>query len=89
MKKLMIFFAFLLFGLASVAQRTFSASTLKEMFVEYQKDSKAFFINRLSDNFRYSNPQGTLLRKSDVAAGGKTESLQTADAQKYSMHYTA
>jgi len=49
---------------------------------EYKRDSKAFFINRLSEDFRYSNPQGKFLYKSDVARGGTQTIVTTSDAQK-------
>ena len=66
MKKYIIFLALLTFGFVSLAQSTFTQATFKEMLDEYKKDSKAFFINRLSDDFRYSNPQGKFLLKSDI-----------------------
>ena len=78
----MIFVALLTFGFVSLAQSTFNEATFKEMFDEYKRDSKAFFINRLSEEFRYSNPQGKFLRKSDVARGGTQKIVSTSDAQK-------
>jgi len=60
MKKCMISLALLTLGFAGFAQKTFTQATLKEMLEEYQRDSNAFFINRLSEDFRYSNPQGRL-----------------------------
>src|SRR5215213_9895903 len=66
MKKYMIFLALLTFGFVGLAQSTFTQATFKEMSDEYKKDSKAFFINRLSEDFRYSNPQGKFLHKRDV-----------------------
>ena len=82
MKKYMIFFALLTFGFVGFAQNTFTQATFKEMLEEYKRDSKAFFINRLSEDFRYSNPQGKFLHKSDVSAAGKTAAVKTSDAQK-------
>ena len=52
------------------------------MYDEYKKDSKAFFINRLSEDFRYTNPQGKFVYKSDVAKGGAQMIASTSDAQK-------
>ena len=78
----MIFLALLTVGFASLAQSKLTQDTFNEMLDEYKKDSKAFFINRLSEDFRYSNPQGKFLRKSDVSAAGKTAVIQTSDAQK-------
>jgi hypothetical protein len=82
MKKYMIFLVLLTFGLGSFAQKTFTQATLKEMLVEYKQDSNEFFINRLSEDFRYSNPQGKFLRKSDVTIGGTKKLGSTSDAQK-------
>ena len=78
----MIFPGLLFFGFTSLAQSTFSKATFNEMSNDYKRDAKAFFINRLSDDFRYSNPQGKFLHKSDVSAAGKTASVKISDAQK-------
>ena len=78
----MIFLALLTFGFVSLAQSTFKEATFKEMSDEYNRDPKAFFINRLSENFRYSNPQGKFLHKSDVAKAGTQKIVSTSDAQK-------
>ena len=78
----MISLALLTFGFAGFAQKTFTQATLNEMLEEYKKDSKAFFINRLSENFRYSNPQGKFLHKSDITIGGTQKIVSTIDAQK-------
>ena len=82
MKKYIIFLALLTSAFVSLAQSTFKEATFKEMSDEYKRDSKAFFINRLSEDFRYSNPQGKFLRKSDVAKGGTQQMVSTNDAQK-------
>jgi hypothetical protein len=82
MKKYMICLALLTFGFVSWAQSTFKEATFKVMYDEYKKDSKAFFINRLSEDFRYSNPQGKFLHKSDIARGGTQKVVSTSDAQK-------
>ena len=36
----------------------FTAETMKEILNEYKKDSKAFFNNHLSEDFRYTNRKG-------------------------------
>jgi hypothetical protein len=82
MKKYLIFFALVTFGFVSLAQSRFTQSSINEMSFEYKRDSKAFFINRLSEDFRYSNPQGKFLHKSDVAKGGTQKVVSTSDAQK-------
>ena len=78
----MIFLPLLTFGFVSLAQSTFKESTFKEMSDEYKRDSKAFFVNRLSEDFRYSNPQGKFLLKSDIIKGGTQKIVSTSDAQK-------
>ena len=78
----MIFLTLLTFGFGSLAQSTFTQATFKEMLDEYKKDSEAFFINRLSEDFRYSNPQGKSLRKSDVTTSAAQKVVTTSDAQK-------
>lgn len=82
MKKCMISLALLTFCFVGFAQKTFTQATLKEMLEEYKKDSKAFFINRLSEDFRYSNPQGKFLYKSDITTRGTQKIVSTSDAQK-------
>ena len=78
----MIFLALLTFGFVSLAQSRFTQATFKEMSDEYKRDSNEFFINRLSEDFRYSNPQGKFLHKSDVTIGGTKKMVNTSDAQK-------
>jgi hypothetical protein len=82
MKKYMIFLVLLTSGFVSLAQSTFKEATFKEMSDEYKRDSKAFFINRLSEDFRYINPQGKFVHKSDVAKAGTEKIVSTSDAQK-------
>ena len=78
----MIVLVLLTFGIAGFAQKMFTQATLKEMLNEYKKDSNAFFINRLSEDFRYSNPQGSYVKKSDVVKGGSEKGMTTKDAEK-------
>lgn len=82
MKKYIIFLALLTLAFVGFAQSKFTQATFKEMLDEYKRDSKAFFINRLSEDFRYSNPQGKFLYKSDIARTGTQKIVSTSDAQK-------
>ena len=81
MKKFMISLALLIFGFVGFAQKTFTQATLKEMLEEFKRDSNAFFINRLSADFRYSTPQGKFLHKSDLTTIGTQKTVSTPDAQ--------
>lgn len=78
MKKYMIVFAFLNFALFGVGQNTFTQATFQEILDEYKKDSKAFFISRLSDDFRYCNDQGKFFRKSDITKN-ETQKIVTTE----------
>ena len=80
MKKYIIFLGLLTFAFVSLAQSTFTQATFKEMSDEYKRDSKAFFINRLSEDFRYCNPQGKFLHKSDITRGDPQKILTTLQA---------
>ena len=82
MKKYIISLVLFTFGFACFAQKTFTQATLKEMLDEYKRDSKAFFINGLSENFRYSNPQGKFLQKSDISTIGTQNIVTTSGAQQ-------
>ncbi len=77
MKKYIITLAFLTFGFVGFAQKTFNLALHNEILDEYKKDSKAFFINRLSDDFRYTNQQGSYLGKSAVVSGEKQNIVST------------
>lgn len=55
----------------------FTASTMKEILDEYKNDSKAFFANRLSDDFRYPLENGKFLNKADVTTWDKGNILNT------------
>lgn len=82
MKKCMISLALLTFGFVGFAQKTFTQATLKEMLEEYKRDANEFFINRLSEDFRYSNTQGKFLHKSDITITATQKMVTTSDAQK-------
>jgi ketosteroid isomerase-like protein len=58
MKKIIITLALLIFSFAGFSQKIFTQATLDELVNEYKKDSKAFFNNRLSEDFRYINRKG-------------------------------
>lgn len=48
---------------------SFSAKTMKEILDEYKNDSKAFFNNRLSEDFRYTNQKGNYQPQKDFLGG--------------------
>ena len=81
MKKYSIFFALLGLGIVGLAQDTFTKTTFQEMLEEYKKDSKAFFINRLSDDFRYSNEDGKFLYKNEIIKGEPQKIVSTDVAE--------
>jgi ketosteroid isomerase-like protein len=58
MKKIIITLALLIFSLVGFSQKIFTQATLDELINEYKKDSKAFFNNRLSEDWRYINRKG-------------------------------
>jgi Domain of unknown function (DUF4440) len=47
----------------------FTAATLNELVNEYKKDSKAFFNNRLSEDFKYINRKGGFQPQKDFLGG--------------------
>lgn len=77
MKKIIITLALLIFSFAGFSQKVFTQATLDELVNEYKKDSKAFFINRLSDDGRYSNQQGIYLGKAAIVNGDKQNIVST------------
>ncbi len=58
MKKIILTLAFLSISLTNFAQEKFTKETWQQISDEYKADSKAFFINRLSDDFRFTPPSG-------------------------------
>ena len=68
MKKCIISLALLTLCFASFSQKTFTQATLKGMLEEYKRDSKVFFTNRLSSDFRGMNPEGKHVYRSDIIA---------------------
>jgi hypothetical protein len=55
----------------------FTAATMKEILDEYKADSKAFFINRLSDDFRYIPRDGKFQNKEETLKGNKQNIVST------------
>lgn len=56
----------------------FTAATMKEILDEYKKDSKAFFNNRLSEDFRFTNQKGNYQPQKDFL-GGTAQSIVSAE----------
>lgn len=77
MKTTLLFLALMLISGGSFAQTAFTQATLNEISAEYQTNSKAFFTNRLSDDFRYTNPKGTYQTRKDIVAGPAQKILKT------------
>jgi ketosteroid isomerase-like protein len=77
MKKIMITLAFSTLSLIGFAQKNFTAETWKELLDEYKNDSKAFFANRISDDFRYPLTNGKYLGRNDVIGWDKENILNT------------
>lgn len=78
MKKLIITFALLIFGLAGFSQKIFTQATIDELVNEYKKDSKAFFNNRLSEDFRYINRKGDF-QYQKAFLGGTTQNIVSTE----------
>lgn len=56
---------------------TFTTQMQQKIENEYKTDSKAFYANRLSDDFRYSTVQGSYLTKEMVLKGDKQNFIST------------
>ncbi len=69
MKKIIITFALLTFSFVGFSQKIFTQATLDELVNEYKKDSKAFFNNRLSEDWRYINRKGGFQPQKDFLGG--------------------
>lgn len=52
-------------------------ATLNGILAEYGKDSKAFFTNRLSNDFRYISSEGTFRNRDAIIARGSQKYLKT------------
>ena len=73
--------ALLLISAVSFAQTAFTKVTLDEILTEYKTNSKAFFMNRLSDDFRYTTPNGTYQTRKDILGGDPQKILRTEIAE--------
>lgn len=60
--------ALLFTSAASFAQPAFTKAVLAEIGQEYQKDSKAFYTNRLAPEFRFMHPGGIYLNRNAIVA---------------------
>lgn len=77
MKKLLLTLSFLSIYLIGTAQEKFTQATMQQIIDEYKADSKAFFINRLSDDFRFTPPTGEdYIGKSTVVSWSKSDILK-------------
>ena len=81
MKRWLLTLTLLGFNFAGFAQTAFTQATLDEILADYKKDSKAFFTNRLSTDFRYTNPQGTYQNRNDIIAGDTQKIMKTEIAE--------
>lgn len=66
MKTNLFTLTFLLVSGAGFAQTAFTQATLNDVLAEYQANSKAFFTNRLSADFRYTTPKGAYQNRNDI-----------------------
>jgi hypothetical protein len=82
MKTNLLTLALLVLSTVGFAQSTFTQSTLNGIIAEYKANSKAFFTNRLSDDFRYANPQGAYQNRNDIISqdAQKILKVEIADA---------
>jgi hypothetical protein len=69
--------ALLLTSAAGFAQTTFTKATLDEILAEYKTNSKAFFTNRLSTDFRYTTSKGAYQNWGDIVSGEAQKILKT------------
>src|SRR5687768_16349436 len=77
MKKLFCTLALFISCIIGYAQEPFTQATFSALLEEYKKDSKAFFINRLSDDFRYTNVQGKYQNRNDIIKADPQKILST------------
>ena len=81
MKTKLFTLALLLISAGSFAQKAFTQATLNEILAEYKTNSKAFFTNRLSDDFRYTTPKGAYQNRTDVVSGNAQKILKVEIAE--------
>ncbi|MBC7572072.1 MAG: nuclear transport factor 2 family protein [Spirosoma sp.] len=77
MKTKLVFLALLLMSAGSFAQTAFTQATLNEVLAEYKTNSKTFFENRLSADFRYTTSRGVYQNRNDIVAGDDQKILKT------------
>lgn len=77
MKKLTLTLAFLSGCLLGFSQKNFTTATLQQILDEYKKDSKTYFINYLSDDFRDINSQGIFQNKKEIIKANSQNILTT------------
>lgn len=73
--------ALMLTSAVSLAQSAFTQATLDEILAEYKTNSKAFFINRLSADFRYTTAKGAYQSRNDIVRGDAQKILKTEIAE--------
>ncbi|MFY7908959.1 MAG: nuclear transport factor 2 family protein [Emticicia sp.] len=77
MKKLILTLSLLGFSSILFAQKSFTMATFNGILAEYGKDSKAFFSNRLSNDFRYISAEGTFSNRDEIVARDSQKYLKT------------
>jgi len=77
MKTKLLSLALLLMSAGAFAQKPFTLATLNEIGEEYKTNSKAFFTNWLSADFRYTTPKGVYQGRNDVISGDAQKILKT------------
>ncbi len=81
MKTSFLCLALLLMSAATFAQTAFTQATLDGILAEYKANSKTFFTTRLSDDFRYTTPQGAYQTRKDIIGGEPQKILKTEIAE--------
>ncbi len=77
MKKIIITLALLIFSFVGFSQKIFTQTTLDELINEYKKDSKVFFNNRLSEDWRYINRKGGFQYQKEFLSGNAQNIVST------------
>lgn len=73
----MITFTLLIFSFVGFSQKIFTQATLDELINEYKKDRKAFFNNRLSEDWRYINRKGGFQYQKEFLGGASQNIVST------------
>lgn len=77
MKTQLLTITLLLISAGTFAQKVFTKATFDAMLAEYQANSKTFFTNRLSTDFRYTTANGLYQNRSDIVSGEAQKILST------------